>query len=119
MRIAEDGLALRETVADYVQILRLTAKEIAALGIAVPDGLPPDPEEILLYGGGVLVFDEYGRVKFHIHNRVNNADRQASPLRSLAEFGYFGKGVRSQRKFSHLHRLRALGIPTYRQEGWF
>jgi len=50
LRISDDGFALHETVADYVQILRLTAKEIAAMGIKTP-GLPADPEEILLYGG--------------------------------------------------------------------
>lgn len=118
LRIAEDGFALRETVADYVQILRLTAKEIAALGIAIPDGLPPEPEEILLYGGGVLLFDEYGRVKYHIHNRVDNTDRQAQRLRALVQFGYFVKGARAQPRFSHMHRLRALNAPTYRREGW-
>jgi hypothetical protein len=119
LRIAEDGFALRETVADYVQILRLTAKEIAGLGIDVPPGLPPEPEEVFLYGGGVLLFDEYGRVKFHIHNRVNNIERQTSRLQALANFGYFGKGARSLRRFSRLHRMRSLNIPTYRQEGWF
>jgi len=119
LRIAEDGFALHETVAEYVQILRLTAKEIVALGIDAPGGLPPEPEEILLYGGGILLFDEYGRVKFHVHNRVNNRERQSSRLRSLVEYGYFSKAARSQRRFSQLHRLRALNIPTYRQEGWF
>ena len=117
LRIAEDGFALHETVAEYVQILRLTAKEIAAMGIRVPRGLPPDPEEISLYGGGVLLFDEYGRVKFHIHNRVDNKERQSNRLRWLVEYGYFRRGARS-RGFSELHRMRALDIPTYREEGW-
>ena len=119
LRIAEDGFALRETVAEYVQILRLTAKEIAGLGIKVPEGLPPDPEEILLYGGGVLLFDEYGRLKFHIHNRVDNAELQGRRLRALVEFGYFNKGASALRRFSHMHRLRALNTPTRRQEGWY
>ena len=118
LRIAEDGFALRETVADYVQILQLTAKEIAAMGIAVPEGLPPEPEEIFLYGGGVLLFDEYGRVKFHIHNRIDNTDRQARRLRALVEFGYFSKGASAQRRFSQMHLLRALNTPTSRQKGW-
>ena len=119
LRIAEDGFALRETVAEYVQILRLTAKEIAGLGIKVPKGLPPDPEEILLYGGGVLLFDEYGRLKFHIHNRVDNAERQSRRLRALVEFGHFKKGASAQRRFSHMHRRRALNAPTRRPEGWY
>ena len=119
LRVAEDGFALRETVAEYVQILRLTAKEVAERGIKVPEGgLPPDPEEIHLYGGGVLLFDEYGRLKFHIHNRVDNAERQGSRLRSLVEFGHFKKDANALRRFSHMHRLRALNAPVYRQEGW-
>jgi len=88
------------------------------MGIHVPRGLPPDPEEISLYGGGVLVFDEYGRVKFHILNRVNNKERQSNRLYWLAEFGYFRRGAKS-RGFSELHRMRALNIPTYREEGWY
>lgn len=118
LRIAQDGFALRETVAEYIQILRLTAKEIAGLGIKVPDGLPPDVEEIFLYGGGVLLFDEYGRVKFHIHNRIDNIECQSKRLRALAEFGYFNKGVRTQRRFANLHRLRARNASARRQEGW-
>jgi hypothetical protein len=118
LRIAQDGFALRETVAEYVQILRVTAKEIAALDIKVPEGLPPDPEEILLYGGGVLLFDEYGRLKFHIHNRIDNTERQSRRLCALAEFGYFNKGARTQRRFASLHRLRARNAPSRRQEGW-
>jgi hypothetical protein len=118
LRIAHDGFALRETVAEYIQILRVTAKEIAALGIKVPAGLPPDPEEILLYGGGVLLFDEYGRLKFHIHNRIDNIEAQSRRLRALAEFGYFNKGAKAQRHFAHLHRLRARNAPARRQEGW-
>lgn len=119
LRIAEDGVALRETVAAYVQILRLTAKEITERGIKVPEGLPPDPEEILLYGGGVLLFDEYGRLKFHIHNHVDNAERQGRRLRALVEFGHDFKGVSTQRRFSQMHRLRALKAPIRRQEGWY
>jgi hypothetical protein len=117
LRVAEDGFALRETVAEYIQILRLNAKEIRNMGIKV-EGLPPEPEEILLYGGGVLLFDEYGRLKFHIHNRVDNRDRQEDRLRALVEFGYFNKGANAERRFSRMHRLRALNIHNQRQEGW-
>jgi hypothetical protein len=42
LRIAEDGFALRETVAEYLQILRLTAKEISGMGIRV-EGLASGP----------------------------------------------------------------------------
>jgi hypothetical protein len=119
LRISEDGFALRETVAEYIQILRLTVKEIAALGIKTPDGLPKDSEEILLYGGGVLLFDEYARLKYHIHNRVDNAKHQSRYLNALVEYGHFNKGARAQRWFAHLHLLRALNSSNHHQEGWY
>src|SRR6185503_10595191 len=50
-----------------------------------------------------LRIDEYGRLKFHIHNRIDNIERQSRRLRALAEFGYFNKGVRAQRRFASLH----------------
>jgi len=119
LRIAEDGFVLRETVADYIQILRLTAKEIAALGVETTEGLLPEPEEIFLYGGGVMLFDEYGRLKFHIHNRVDNVKRQSRHLRALVEFGHFSKGPRVQQRFAQMHLLRARNASIRRKEGWY
>jgi hypothetical protein len=118
LRVAADGFALRETVAEYVQILRLTTREVRGLGIDVPADLPPEAEEIKLFGGGVLLFDEYGRLKFHIHNRIDNRTRQTRRLRALAAFGSFAQTPRSPQRFAALHRLRALGVPVRREEGW-
>jgi hypothetical protein len=118
LRIGEDGFALHETVADYIQILRLTAKEIRAFGVPLPEGLPPEPTEIFLYGGGVLLFDEYGRMKFHIHNHINDFAKQGERLKSLVRYGFFNKGASALRRFSHMHRMRSLNIPSTYQEGW-
>ncbi len=118
LRIAQDGFALRETVAEYMQVLRLTAPEIARKGIKV-EGLPPEPREIQLYGGGVLLFDEYGRVKFHVHNRVDSFERQRGHLQALVDYGYFKKGMTAQQQFAHVHRLRARNAVLRRKEGWY
>jgi hypothetical protein len=65
----DDGFTLRETVAEYIQILTLEARELKHLGIKTPDGMPSH-QEVTLYGGGTLIFDEYGRVKFIVRNRL-------------------------------------------------
>ncbi len=102
LRIGPDGFALRETVAEYMQILNLQAFELKRLQIAVPEDMPKD-EEITLYGGGTLIFDEYGRLKYHVSNRLNNRERQSRRLEYLWRFGYF-RDPSSFRNFSNLHR---------------
>jgi hypothetical protein len=93
VRVGEDGFVVRETVAEYYQVARLTPEEMAAVGVkapaaylrclaaaadaqgpGVPDGMDADDgaqeeadddvrsDTTPLYGGGVLIFDEYGRV---------------------------------------------------------
>lgn len=115
VRIGEDGFTLRETVAEYVQILRLDPDELAELGYTDPGekALPRD-REVFMYGGGVLIFDEYGRLKFHVHNRLNNTTRQSERLKYLGSIGYY-ENLRPKRKspaklspFGLLHLTRAL-----------
>jgi hypothetical protein len=108
LRIGRDGFVLRETVAEYMQILELTAGELGKLKVTAPAGMPKETA-VKLYGGGVLIFDEYGRVKFHIHNRLLRPDRQTRRLKYLWDYGYFNRGSAARRQFSHLHRMRALG----------
>jgi len=111
MRVAPDGFVLRETVAEYMQMITLAASELRSLGITAPPEMPPETN-VTIYGGGALVFDEYGRLKFHISNRILNADRQTRRLKYLWEFGYFQQGSSALRRFANLHRLRAMNLPT-------
>jgi hypothetical protein len=115
MRIAPDGFVLRETVAEYMQMIALAASELKPLGITAPKDMPPDTS-VTLYGGGALIFDEYGRLKFHISNRILNAERQTRRLKYLWEFGYFQRGSSQFRRFSSLHRRRAMNLPTMMTE---
>ena len=46
--------------------------ELPDLDIRRPAGMP-GTQKLRLYGGGVLIFDEYGRVKFHVSNRFKSA----------------------------------------------
>ena len=106
LRIGPDGFALRETVAEYMQILDLQASELKLLQIAVPDDMPKD-QEIRLYGGGTLIFDEYGRLKYHVSNRLNNRERQSRRLEYLWRYGYY-RDPSSFRNFANLHRNKRL-----------
>lgn len=117
LRIGPDGFALRETVAEFMQILNLQAFELKRLQIAVPEDMPKD-EEITLYGGGTLIFDEYGRLKYHVSNRLNNRERQTRRLEYLWQFGYF-RDPSSFRNFSNLHRKkRSTSKPNPIPEEW-
>ena len=46
-----------------------------------------------VYGGGVLIFDEYGRLKYHVHNDVFGETRQAQRLKYLWETGQLEAGT--------------------------
>lgn len=154
IRVGEDGFTLRETVAEYYQVARLTPDELAEHGVKVPKGWlremkaaraaaqakrrkPPaedgeasgepdaadDTEGLLtpVHGGGVLIFDEYGKLKYHIYNHVFG-DRQSARLDYLYNAGLLrvrqGETRLSAARLSALHRLRALDVRRTPQEGW-
>lgn len=119
LRIGPDGFALRETVAEYMQILELQAGELRKnkkLRIAVPEEMPND-QEIRLTGGGALIFDEYGKLKFHIENRLDDGERQSQRLEYLWGYGYY-RNPASFRNFASLHRQRATSLTSFSREDW-
>jgi len=75
-----------------------------------------------VYGGGVLIFDEYGRLKYHVHNDVFHKRRQATRLKYLWETGQLEPGLHQARlraaRLSTIHRLRALDARRFPAEGW-
>ena len=97
LRVDADGFTLRETVADYVQILTVRADEIET--IRIPDTKrrirrPPgldDWQTIRILGGGALIFDEFGHLKYHVRNSVLNPKRQSERLAYLARAGFFDR----------------------------
>ena len=106
-RIGPDGFILRETVAEYVQIITLTAGELEkTLGIKVPHGMP-DSLRVTAYGGGALIFNEYGQLKYQIPNRIEDAKRQTARLRYLWESGYFDSPPDPASHFALMHLKRA------------
>jgi len=86
VRVGPDGLIVSEVVADYVQSLQLTARELTRRGVALPDGVARDTQ-VELWGGGVLVFDQFGRAKYHQTKPLDDWDRQQRRLEYLAGHG--------------------------------
>lgn len=126
-RVDKDGFTLRETVAEYVQILRLMPPDLKKAGYERPDpSLLPDDRELFLYGGGTLIFDEWGRLKYHVHNRVNDNARQSRRLNYLASTGYYlarrpkaAVRIGGQGFFSRMHLDRGLNRAHDITERWF
>jgi hypothetical protein len=110
LRIGPDGFALRETVAEYIQIVNLAAAELARYQIDAPHSMPPSTR-VTLYGGGALIFDEYGRLKFHVRNGIHNREHQTRRLHYLWQFGFLEKGASAMQRFSRIHRLRSMDLP--------
>jgi hypothetical protein len=150
MRIGVDGFVVRETVVQYYQVARLTPDELREQRVSAPpeylkfleaklkerteaaDNGDDDRDEAAdvkdieadttpLYGGGVLIFDEYGRVKYWVPNDVFGRD-QNERLAYLWQEGLLEPGRGSTRlratRLSTLHRLRATAARTTRQDRW-
>jgi hypothetical protein len=75
-----------------------------------------------LYGGGVLIFDEYGRLKYHVRNDVFGRKRQGKRLKYLWETGQLELRRDEARlrpeRLSTIHRLRALDARRFPAQGW-
>lgn len=127
LRVAPDGFALRETIVEFMQVLDLAAHELENVrehrqgrdrgrGVQKPEGMP-DNQQVRLYGGNTLIFDEYGRLKYNVHNGITDAERQTERLAYLWEAGFFTPEARELRKFSNMHMRRAIDLGVLRDRG--
>jgi hypothetical protein len=112
----DDGFTLHETVAEYMQIRRLRADELKLVKVRQPDGMPADAD-VTLYGGGALVFDEFGHLKYHVAKSVGG-DGQSEQLAQRWKSGAFETDRRRVRRFAALHLRRAAGSAGIRKEDW-
>jgi hypothetical protein len=119
----DDGLPLRETVAECIQYVSIAAPEVTRYGLTMPPGMPDDTQ-VVLEGGSTLVLDEYGQLKYEIHNRL--PDARAGEKRGTAQKrlnylwnqGFFDKGSSFGARLASIHRLRAGQSPLQRDEAW-
>jgi hypothetical protein len=107
-RIGPDGFILHETVAEYVQILTLSVDELkGAIDVAPPPDMP-GWMRVQIFGGGALIFNEYGQLKYQIGNRLENAKRQTDRLRYLWDSGFYDRPSKDSSHFAEAHLARAL-----------
>ncbi len=106
VRQSPDGFFLKETFCEYVQVLNLYAAEVkAVLGIDRPDGMPTT-QRVTAYGGGTLVFDQYGRIKYHISKSFKDPDMQSARLQYLWDQDLLEKPRSARHRFANIHRSR-------------
>lgn len=115
-RTAPDGVSIQETIAEYFQLAELRADELKRFDIRMPRGMPADTL-VVLTGGGTLIFDEFGKLKFKVTNRIDNAKLQAERIQYLWELGAISRKSAASR-FAELHRLRSLDRRIQSQERW-
>jgi hypothetical protein len=88
VRVGPDGLVVNETVADYVQTLNLNAEEARKLGVGVATDIRDDLQ-LQLWGGGTLIFDQFGMAKYHQQKPLDDWERQTRRLDYLLRHGFF------------------------------
>lgn len=114
-RVGSDGFVLRETVAEYNQTIFVTPAEMKSLLKLTPPKGSPAGRRFGVHGGGSLIFDEGGRLKYHVRNRIDSP-RQRSRIAYLSTHEG-GEGL-AARRFARLHRHRALGVDADTVQSW-
>ena len=67
-------------------------------------------DRLTAYGGGVVILDQYGQVKYHICNRVFDGRRQRARAEYLMDTGQLSAPERPDRlQFAVLHLERMGG----------
>jgi hypothetical protein len=108
-RVGPDGLVVNEVIADYWQLVRTTADHLPR-GMRAPAGMPRDAV-VEVCGGGVLVFDQFGRFRLHQRKPIFDVERQQRRLDHLFDQGLhddqgaYGTtdGVSAGARFALLH----------------
>lgn len=115
IRIAPDGFILKETVSEYRQSLDIEAGQLSSVcnGMKKPAKMPNNTT-VRLHGGGVLVFNEFGHLKYHVRSRIDNPKRQNPRMDYLwrneihdrhGRYGFSDGSPRGQR-FALMHARR-------------
>ena len=114
-RISSDGFILKETVAEFIQTYETTARHLGRIKLKAPEGMPKD-HPLTIYGGGALIFSEFGELKYYIHNHLSSTQRQQDRLDHLWSYGRLRKGRSRTRDFIELHLHRAIDTLVSKEE---
>lgn len=95
VRLGPDGLLVQEVICDYSQVFELTAGQARQFARRHQDLVLPDeralPSTVRMqfWGGGTLIFDQFGRAKFHQRKDLDDWTRQTRRLEYLLRKGLF------------------------------
>jgi hypothetical protein len=99
-RVGPDGFIVSETAVSYIQYVDGSLTELLEISqtetprtegkLEIPEGLDPETR-VRLYGAGAIIFDQYGRVKYHQAKPLENWDRQSKRLRQMQKLGIFDR----------------------------
>ena len=89
---------------------------------------PPDMDghqQVTLFGGGTLIFDEFGTLRYHVRKRIDNLKHQQEKLeylwthRLIDRFGRLGSAsvLAGDERFARLHQAR-MGASLSRGAEW-
>lgn len=115
-RVSNDGFVLDETMVEYVQTLQVQAYELKRMGIEKPDGMSGQTT-LRLHGGGTLIFDEFGRLAFHIGTGVRS-HLQSARLKCLFNRGALSRDHPQFANFAAAHRDRMTAQIPAPAEQW-
>jgi hypothetical protein len=104
-------MVVAETVAEYIQFLDGTPAGLSrAIGLRRPAGVPPGTR-VRLLGGGTIIFDQFGRAKYHHRKDIRDIGRQRRRLNYLIRNGLFdgdslgvSDGMPAGQRFAILHQ---------------
>lgn len=121
-RVGPDGFVVNEVVVAYRQVLDARAGELVNLSktqrarrhpakkpLRLPEDLPRTTE-VRILGGGAIIFDQFGRPKFHQTKPLLDWTRQSDRIAHLWETNYgadrlgFSSRSDSQVRLSQMHR---------------
>jgi hypothetical protein len=126
-RVAPDGFVVNEVVVTYIQKLDGTVAELRDLArtrggeLLIPPGVS-DTTRLELLGGGTLIFDEFGRLRYHQPKPLLDWDRQSRRLDYLVRHGLrdtrggigYSLGIPLGQRFAAMHSEP----PDPRGESW-
>ena len=113
VRKGPEGFILRETIVEYIQLMDVTGGDLKGLKIKKPVGMSAS-EQVRLLGGGTLVFNDYGGLKFNIGSGVLSKKQNDR----VQTFWNAGTEAVALRRFEALHRQRILGGTVRNKGGW-
>lgn len=120
VRTGPNGFMVSEWLVDYVQELIVSRGELETLAqleradFRAPGDIPEDTM-LKIWGGGTLVFDEFGGLKYHQEKRLDDWGRQQRRLEFLVSQGMwdtkgrlgFGIGMPLGQRFAVAHTASA------------